>query len=220
MRFSDGKYLKLELNLEFKDCMTLYLCSLYLTVDCWTGQRQLLLFVLCFFLCHRRLELTQYQQIHHASVQLSLTLVWVMGGRPCVLLTEENGHLWLFMWQLNFAECDSSQEKNKTKQNMPLHLIITFEIYWIKFGWKEHLIEHRLHMCRVKIIKNGRFVQFSEGQVNQLYLQHRINMTKWLAQWHSSSPKWFLAVSKHWNLITAILPESITQQEINFTSSA
>lgn len=110
--------------------------------------------------------------------------------------------------------------KKKTKQNMPLHLIITFEIYWIKFGWKEHLIEHRLHMCRVKIIKNGRFVQFSEGQVNQLYLQHRINMTKWLAQWHSSSPKWFLAVSKHWNLITAILPESITQQKINFTSSA
>lgn len=110
--------------------------------------------------------------------------------------------------------------KKKTKQNMPLHLIITFEIYLIKFGWKEHLIEHRLHMCRVKIIKNGRFVQFSEGQVNQLYLQHRINMTKWLAQWHSSSPKWFLAVSKHWNLITAILPESITQQEINFTSSA
>lgn len=110
--------------------------------------------------------------------------------------------------------------KKKTKQNMPLHLIITFEIYWIKFGWKEHLIEHRLHMCRVKIIKNGWFVQFSEGQVNQLYLQHRINMTKWLGQWHSSSPKWFLAVSKHWNLITAILPESITQQEINFTSSA
>lgn len=95
----------------------------------------------------------------------------------------------------------------KKKKNMPLHLIITFEIYLIKFGWKEHLIEHRLHMCRVKIIKNGRFVQFSEGQVNQLYLQHRINMTKWLAQWHSSSPKWFLAVSKHWNLITAILPE-------------
>lgn len=133
--FSDGRCLKVALNLELRDSVTFYLY-------CPLSYSRLLdrptVTPLFLSLSDRRWELTQY--LHGASVQLSLSPVWVMDRRPRVLLTEENRHL----RQLNCVECASSEIK--THHYMPL-LYLTY--IWIHFACRSIFYYHIKHWKRM-----------------------------------------------------------------------